>query len=788
MIIEQELTYEQFLNEPEREYLNGYNSREQIVLQYRENNQKYALKIKKFPWYFCVTVEDFNKHKAFFTKMQEMQLVKSTEQDGDFMKLYCRNTDKKVMDEKHQLIVELDEKGIKHYESDVSSVQRLLVDQKLEIAKDYRVLYFDIETDDRGRGIVVGRDEILSIACVDKDEVVKYFTHKFDPADTKKAGERRMLTKFIEYIDDYDLLAGWNSEKFDIPYIQERLKYHDIYYDSRQILKLDMMQKTMEVHKRNIELIKEVRGFSLNAISKYFLKEEKVVHSMGIYEMYEKDPVSLKKYNIQDVMLLLKLDRKLKLIDQKIAEHQITGCFLCEYAVSRILDVYVLRNAKKFGSVRFPSKPNRDTLDFSSNREAGYVGGYVIEPITGLHHNIYHFDFTSLYPSIIQTFNISPETWIRKREEGEKSKDVLYTPNGQVFAKEKGIIPKIIGDLLKARNDVRNFELKKYKEGTQEYEQLYFKQYAFKTIANSFYGILGAPFTRYYKLETAESITLSGHYLIKTSKKFLEEKGYKVIYGDTDSVFVQTEQTIDQDALHREINEFLSYHLFRLFNVVDSHIDLKVEDHYDSMLLTDKKKYVKQKGDELKIVGLEARRRETLPFAAQAQKDMLKMLMVDKADVKTIKSWLDSLKDYVMNHMKKEELMLQVKLSKDCEDYDKKIYDEEGNLVGVKESKLPHIKVAKWLIENSIKENGMNTWERGCYIKFIVIEHKPKVDAVSIYNYEDNYDHAYYWNVKVYAILDRVLKVIAPEENWDSFLIEVPKKQRISKKQTKMNI
>lgn len=772
-----ERTYEEFLEEPrDRKYLLAHTSREDVVLVYRENGVKTEMKVKNFPWYFCLLREDYEKNLTLMKKFKDTGLALKYCNDGDegskYIRVYSRNVNRRVQDEKHQLLRKLDEENIQHYEADLNSAQRLVIDLDLKVEENYRVLYFDIETDDRGKGIEIGRDRIVSIAAINQKGRVMYYTDD---------DERVILQKFLKLVAKYDLVTGWNSEKFDLPYIKERCKYHDLYFHWGKILHVDMMQKTMEINKRNLKMIKAVRGFSLNAISEYVLGEKKLEHEEGIYEMFENNPDKLKKYNVRDVELLKRIDEALNIINQKAIEHSITGCFLNEYAVSRILDVFVLRKSSKMKNIRFRSKPNRDEIDFN-DQSSKYEGGLVLTPLLGIHKNVSHFDFTSLYPSILMTFNISPETHLGEKENHDGA---IHTPNGQAFSREKGIIPTIIKDLLDARNEIRYNQMKGLEEGTKEYEKYYFMQYAFKTIANSFYGILGARFTRYYKIETAEAITKSGHYLIKLVKKWMEQKGYVVLYGDTDSVFVKSEEEIKDDEIHEEVGEFLSYHLHKNFKITDSFMDLKVEAHYESMLLVSKKKYVKNENGELHIVGLEARRRETLPLAAKYQVELLENLLLKSYDEKKTVKWLLSLKDYVLNSLSKDEVTLQIKLAKDVDLYDKRKERKDG-VVEITESKLAHVKVAKWLKENSIKENGSNSWEKGCYVKYIVTNHKPKIEATSIYNYEDNYDSTYYWNVKVYAILQRILEVVYPEHNWEQYLVE--ERKRISRRQSKMKL
>lgn len=770
-----------------REFINGYDDRSDVLLEFRDSNfEKFILRITNYDWYFCILTEDAVKHESLIVKLKNLQKIKKLEHEGIYTKIYCQNLNSpRLSDCKTYILREFKTAGIQTYEADLNSYQRFVIDEDLKIASKYKILYFDIETDDRGKGIEVGRDQILSIAAVNEDAKVYYKSTN---------DEKELLKWFKDLMQKYDMICGWNSEKFDVPYVKKRMQDHDIYFNWRTILQLDLMQKTIGLNKKNAALIKEVRSFSLNSVSKYFLKEQKVEHEESIYELFSQKPEKLKEYNVQDCMLLLKLDNKLHLTTQQIVESNITGTFLNEFSVSRVLDTYILRQASKENPrVRFTSKPEKNRDMFDSNRESNYVGGLVLDPVSGIHKKVFHFDFTSLYPSIIKTFNISPETLLPSDFTG----DCITAPNGAKFKRGTGIIPKIIVSLLDARNRIRKGEMKKYAEGTPEYENLYYQQYAFKTMANSFYGILGASFTRYYRIQNAEAITLSGHYLISCVKAFCEIRGAKVIYGDTDSVFVLPEEgnTLDADEYDKEINDFLKYHLCKTFNVYESSIiDIKTEAVYEKMCLWGrKKKYVKLEEGKLKYMGIEAKRRETLPFGGNAQLEMFNKLLLEDFTGNQIWDWVQDLQDRVINQgvLKKEDLVLQVKLSKSLDDYRKKVKDKFGNIIDYKPSKLAHVNVALWLKENGITDNGRNTWEPGEYVKFIISKGYHGIEAVSVYNYTPGVeDRRYYWNVKIWALLERPLLELFPELDWDSFTIKVekPKKEKVVREKKKKKI
>lgn len=751
------ITYNEFLEEADRKYILGFSIQSDIILIYRENKIKWHLIIKDFPWYFCILKTDYRQHIKLFKRLKledKIQRIASYKKSR-YIKIYCQNNNKRnVFDGKTSILQECKYNNIQTYEADIPSHLRLLIDCRLQIEEEYQKIYIDIETDDRRGEIRIGQDRIISIAAMTPAGKVYYYTDQ---------DEKKLLKRFLKRLSLYDIAAQYNGEHFDIPYLQARCRIHRLYYNWKQIIHVDLMQKLMEINRKNYKLIRKVRSFSLEAVSQEFLGSGKLKR-VSTWEMFTNDPERLKKYNIRDVELLKELDKKLNIIKQKIVEHSITGCFLDEYAISRILDIYILRNAKK--GTRFNTKPPWQK-DLYENREARYKGGLVLEPVRGIHEQVYHMDVTSMYPSIIRTFNISPETWQEIADSNH-----LKSPNNQFYSKEEGIIPSIIGKLLQARNDIRYIKMKGMSKEDPAYTDLYFKQYAFKTMANSFYGILGAPFTRYFKAENAEAITLTGQFIVYLLKDYFEDEGMEVLYSDTDSVFIKG-KNLNSEQTCSKVNTFISYHLAKHFNISKNYISLKVEAIYKQLLLVNKKRYAKIENGELVIVGLEAKRRETIVLAATMQIQLLEMLLLEKASFQKIEAWLLRFKNKILSgKLSQEEVLIQIRLSKDVDKYDKKILDEFGEVKEIKESKLPHIKVAKWLKAHSIKEADRNSWEKGSYVKYIITgkERGKGLTAESIHNYQEgSYDSAYYWNHKFYPMLQRILEVVYPAINWEEY-------------------
>src|SRR5262249_48641699 len=147
-----------------------------------------------------------------------------------------------------------------------------------------------------------------------------------------------------------------------------------------------------------------------------------------------------------------------------------------------------------------------------------------------IHRNVWVFDFKSLYPSIIRTFNIDPLTFVADPTPEE---ELVRTPGGS-FRRSPAILPSMLDKLFPQR------ELAK-----QNRDDI--ASHAIKILMNSFYGVLGTPACRFYNPEIANSITRTGKEILLWSKRWFEARGFKVLYGDTDSLFVQS-NTTDADA------------------------------------------------------------------------------------------------------------------------------------------------------------------------------------------------------------------------------------------------
>ncbi len=153
----------------------------------------------------------------------------------------------------------------------------------------------------------------------------------------------------------------------------------------------------------------------------------------------------------------------------------------------------------------------------------------------GVHDNVWVFDFKSLYPSLIRTFNIDPLALVA---DASSDADLIDTAGGARFRREPAILPQLLDELFPRREAAK-------RSGDA------IASHAIKILMNSFYGVLGTPACRFYNPKLANAITGQGKHFLLWSKDWFEKAGYTVLYGDTDSLFVQT-RTVDADAAEQE--------------------------------------------------------------------------------------------------------------------------------------------------------------------------------------------------------------------------------------------
>jgi DNA polymerase elongation subunit (family B) len=549
------------------------------------------------------------------------------------------------------------------FESDVPPMTRFLVDQYCnsdEISEGHRQIFIDIEVEvtEGFPDVSKAHNKITAITMWDKISDT-YYTYVTDPKKQIKnytkdniivelfSTEYEMLNKFYQKYMEIKptIISGWNTDYFDIPYLYNRavrvlgesvagllspishVRWSD--YKSRYVVAGVNCLDYLALYK-NFSFIQQ-SSYRLDYIGEVEVGMKKIEYQGTLNELYENDLQKFIDYNIRDVKILVELDKKLNFIEiaRGIAH---LGHIPYEevYMSSRYLEGAILVYLKKMGIVA-PNKPPRPK-EFI----AKFAGAYVQTPQKGKHDWVYDLDITSMYPSVIRSLNISPETKIGKiigwdaerfidkdnkktytivdkkeKEMGKFTESELQTyfnqtqvsvsSNGIMYRTDKqGLIPALLTKWFDERVEMRKLVKKFNEEGDKEKEQ-YFdrRQYLQKILLNSLYGVLGLPVFRFYDVDNAEATTLTGQTLIKFSKKitnhfYNKELGTNddyVIYIDTDSIFASaiplikkrfpTEKLSDTMMSQRilevtsEVQEYLnnSYHYFaKKFLNIDEHV------------------------------------------------------------------------------------------------------------------------------------------------------------------------------------------------------------------------
>ncbi len=424
--------------------------------------------------------------------------------------------------------------------------------------------------------------------------------------------ERAVISAFLDHVAevDPDVLIGWNVVNFDLHCLQricDRLKMkltlgRCVGGEPQAVLWREARErgsakKTERYYATipgrcaldGIELMRSAtyafENFSLETVAREVLGRGKLIEDVEqrgaeISTLFTEDKEALARYNLEDCKLVWDIFLEEKLIEFAIEKSLLTGLALDRYGGSvAALDFLYLPRLHRRGFVA-PALGSGDTTNVSP-------GGYVLDSEPGIFDNVVVLDFKSLYPSIIRTFHVDPLALALATDEPRPIEGF----DGGKFAREGAILPELIATLWAARD-----RAKLAGDGIMSQ--------AIKIIMNSFYGVLGTSGCRFLDTRLVSSITKRGHQIILDSKRFIEEQGFRVIYGDTDSVFVLIpEKAIDVEsgessapAVRAQAVERISERLatrmtdwwrgrIMMEQGVDSYLEMEFETHFTKFLM-----------------------------------------------------------------------------------------------------------------------------------------------------------------------------------------------------------
>ena len=404
-------------------YIDGYFDRQADIIRVveRQNGERV---FKEYPIKYTFYHEDpGGKYKSSTGKSLSRIVCKNTK---DFHKELAINRNKTL------------------YESDINPIFQCLSENYLnQDAPDLNIAFFDIEADfDPEKGFSQPSDPFMPITAITVSlqwlntivtfamppktmdlEEAKEITKGIDNLYLYK-DEADMLKAFLDIIEDADVISGWNSEGYDMPYIINRIKKVMSKDDTRRLCLWKQMPKkrTFErygreqetydlvgrVHLDSLELYRkytyeERHSYRLDAIGEHEIGETKTVYEGSLDQLYNQDFRTFVEYNRQDVALLDKLDRKLRFIalSNELA-HANTVLLQTTLGAVAVTEQAIINEAHRRG-VQVPNRPKRDENSTTA------AGAYVAYPRKGLHSWIGSMDINSLYPSVIRALNMAPE-------------------------------------------------------------------------------------------------------------------------------------------------------------------------------------------------------------------------------------------------------------------------------------------------------------------------------------------------------------------------------------------
>lgn len=304
-----------------------------------------------------------------------------------------------------------------------------------------------------------------------------------------------------------------------------------------------------------------------------------------------------------------------------------------------------------------------------SAKKAKFQGGLVFEPERGLHQNyVLVMDFNSLYPSIIQEFNICFTTVDRDLEDADK------LPDAPAETENQGVLPRLLANLVQRRREVK--KIMASESDPHKRAQCDIRQQALKLTANSMYGCLGFVNSRFYAKPLAMLVTNKGREILLSTRQLAESMDLCVVYGDTDSVMIDSGCESYVEALK------IGNNFKKLINERYKLLEIDIDNVFKKLLLQAKKKYaalnvkIDKEGREstiLEVKGLDMRRREYCPLSKQVSVRVLNTIFSDKdseSALQEIYDYLETIRDKVkQNELRTDLFKINTKLSKDPSSY-----------------------------------------------------------------------------------------------------------------------
>lgn len=629
--------------------------------------------------------------------------------------------------------------NIETLQADIPYARRVMIDRDEQVCPPDDMLVYDLEVaaPDGVPDTDKAQHRILTICAIDEsgDEYVFAYDE-----------EERTIREFLDLAKERKCVIGWNSTTFDWPYLCNRAERLDITFDSFRVVNLDALPVYRDAllisqNKYKLEHIVDVE------FDEDFYQFEDVDYN-ELTTYFEEDRDRLIEYNLEDVRVLKKLEDRYHF-------KKIVFDLLASTSYSRPERVFYTVDEGGFEKVKKASNAlvegviiNESTVRSDENpvvwpnkgSQSGktFRGAKVLEPEPGLHHNVVLLDFSSMYPSIIEALNVGPETW-REGDQGD-----INAPIGSFVSEPES---KFARSYRRVQSDREDWKEKKA-EATRGSDD-YFVASAFdtglKAFVNTFYGVLGSSYSRFYKRQVAENITLMGQEMIAKTEELTEKRDLEVLYGDTDSVIIGLGDDFDGDPvkegkrLAEEMTQDIKQWMEDDYNANSELIKLDLDEVFETFFLTDKKKrYAGQcvwEGSpcyDMKKTGFESVRGDWPEATQHFQGELLRRILQEEPAFDVV----DEFKQRLFDGELDDQLIKNVGMSKAPSEYD---------------STPPHVRVAR-------RHEGEFT--AGDEVPYIKYSSDPKdvirADTDEFKDYLSTRAYRYIWEKNFKKIVERL--------------------------------
>ena len=538
--------------------------------------------------------------------------------------------------------------GITTYEGDLHPVKRWLLEDRVKIGRPKRG-YFDLEAYlPNGMGDFAHARLICWAIVDDNDEEIATGMLEEDHAES----ERRLLQSLLYEARGLDQLLAWNGDRFDFPFLEARAEVLGIGVEWRRWLRLDHMLLAQRMNVSASKSGEEKQSMALAAWAKHVLGEQKAVDlaegthvAWKMWQAGGTERLRLLGYCRDDAGKMARIEARTGFVELHQSICEVAGVLPDSRTIGpkQPVESFFMRLGHDRG-MRFPSFFGYEGEERDANQKL-FEGAFVLKPADadlGIQTNVHVCDFSRLYPSIAQSFNLSPETLLKHRNEvrpGEVPPPgvAVALGSGHWFRQEpRGLLPFVFDEMLRLRK-VWDDRKTAAAPGTEEWNEADKRSTAYKNMTNAAFGVTGSRWSRLFRVECAESMTLGGATLIKRVIAEGESEGIRTIAGDTDSSFSAGATRPQFEAFVDRLNRDVFPAMLREAGARECKVKLAYEKAFEVVVFCAGKRYAGRyahyKGSapnedsEPEVKGLEYKRGDASRLARAMQAEVLDLLL-----------------------------------------------------------------------------------------------------------------------------------------------------------------